>query len=165
MGAVTATYAKYTEQDIDEEIAKLTPRLPIAQLMNGGIIQLEGANGFFNPNSLLDPSWLKDKMTIEEYTQAINCITKRTGDTHIGLNKIYKTSERAMRLDLKNQAGIAAVQQLNGQFKSVHFTYQQTAEDVQINTSYETDPTVRYMQRGQRPLAHASKTILYIVIN
>ena len=165
MGGVTATYSTYTEQDIDQEIAKLTSRLPIAQLMNGGMIKLEGVSGFFNPNSLLDPSWLKDKITIEEYTQAIDYINKRTGYTHIGLNKIYKTSERAMRLDLKNQAGIAAIQQLNGQLKSVHFTYQQTAEDVQINTSYETDPTVRYMQRGQRPVAHASKTILYIVVS
>ena len=81
MGAVAATYSTYTEQDIDQQIAKLTPRLPIAQLMNGGMIKLEGVNGFFNPNSLLDPSWLKDKITIEEYTQAIDYINKRTGYT------------------------------------------------------------------------------------
>jgi hypothetical protein len=155
----------YTAEEVEEEIGKLTPRLPVAELMNGGMIKLEGANGFFNPNSILDLSWLKDKMTVEEYTQAIEYINKCTAHSHIGLKKIYNSSERSMRLNLKVQAGMAAVQQINERFKSVRFTYQETAEDIQINTSYETDPTMRYMQRGKPPVGHATKTVLYIVVN
>lgn len=155
----------YTAQEVEEEIAKLTPRLPVAELMNGNIIKLEGANGFFNPNSLLDPNWLKNTMTVEEYIQAIEYINKCTAHSHIGLRKIYDSSERAKRLKLKVQAGMTAVQQINERYKSVRFTYQETAENVQINISYETDPTIRYMQRGQRPIGNATKTILFITVN
>jgi hypothetical protein len=165
MGCTSGMFAPYTAQDIDQELAKITPRLPVAELMNGGVIKLEGANGVFNPNSLLDPSWLKGKMTIEEYMQAIYYINQCAGYSHIGLSKIYSTSERAMRLNLSNNAGIAAVQQLNQRYTSVRFTYQQTAEDMLLNTSYETDRMIRYAQRNQAPVAHASKTVLYITVN
>jgi len=157
-------FSPYTEQEVDAEVARVTPGLPVAELMNGGIIKLEGANGFFNPNSLLDPSWLKGKMTAEEYWQAIDYINKCTAHTHVGLSKIYSTSERPMRENLKAQAGMPAVQQLNERFKSVRFTYQQTSENMQLNTAANPDPTLRYMQRGQAPIANAAVTVLYILV-
>jgi hypothetical protein len=163
--ANTTLFSPYTQQEIDQEIAQLTPRLPVAELMNGGIIKLEGANGFFNPNSLLDPSWLRGKMTVEEFAQAINYINQCTGYTHIGLSKMYSTTDVPLRLDLKIRAGMAAVQQINERFPSIRFTYQPTAQDVEMTPSYQTDPMVRYMQRGHQPIAHATRIILYINVN
>jgi hypothetical protein len=165
MGCSSSLFSPYTVEEVEAEVAQLTPRLPIAELMNGGIIKLHGANGFFNPNSLLDPSWLKGKMTVEEYQQAINYINKCTAYTHVGLSKIYNTSERPMRDNLKTQAGLMAVQQINERFRSVRFTYQQTAENIQMNTAWNTDPLVRYAQRGQPPIGNAALTVLYILIN
>ncbi len=161
----TTLFSPYTAQEVEAEVAQLTPRLPVAELMNGGIIRLEGANGFFNPNSLLDPSWLKGRMTIEDYTQAIDYINKCTAYTHIGLSKMYSTTEAPLRLALKTRAGMAAVQQINERFPSVRFTYQQTAEDIQMTAQYQTDPLLRQMQRGQLPIGHATKIFLYITVS
>ncbi len=97
--------------------------------------------------------------------QAIDYINKCTGYTHIGLSKMYSTTDIPLRLDLKTRAGMAAVQQINQRFPSVRFTYQQTAQDMQMTPSYQIDPMVRYMQRGQQPIAHATKVILYITVN
>lgn len=163
--AITSLMSPYTAEEIQQELARVTPLLPVAELMNGGIIKLEGAEGLFNPNSLLDPSWLKGRMTLEEYVQAINYINQCAAQTHVGLNKIHSVSERPMRLNMKVQAGMAAVQTINERFKSIHITYQQTGQDMQINTSYQTDPVLRYAQRGKPPIAHATITMLYIVIN
>ncbi|CAF3078665.1 unnamed protein product [Rotaria sp. Silwood2] len=158
-------YTTYTQQDIDTEIAALTPRLPVAVLMNGGIIKLEGANGFFNPNSLLDPSWLKGRMTPRQYYEAIDYINKCTGYTHIGLTRAFPVYERQMRQQLRVQAGTAAVQTINENNPSVHFTYQQTAESKAMDTSWSTDPAMRYMQQRRAPIGHSSVTELYITVN
>ncbi len=165
MGCNSSLFSPYTAQEIEAELAQLTPRLPVAELMNGGIIKLEGANGFFNPYSFLDPSWLKGKMTIEEYTQAIDYINKCTAYTHIGLSKMYSPADIPLRLNLKTRAGMAAVQQINERFPSVRFTYQQTAQDIQMAPSYQTDPLMRYMQNSQQPIAHATKVVLNITVN
>jgi hypothetical protein len=166
MGCASSVFSAYTVEEAEAEIAQLTPRLPFAELMNGGIIKLQGASGFFNPNSLLDPSWLKGKLTVEEYWQAIDYINKCTAHTHVGLSKVYNTSERPMRENLKTQAGMAAVQQLNERFKSVRFTYQQTAENMRINTSWNSDPLIRYAQKqNPQAVANAAITFLYISVN
>jgi hypothetical protein len=167
MGCDSSVFSAYTVEEAEAEIAQLTPRLPVAELMNGGIIKLQGASGFFNSNSLLDPSWLKGKLTVEEYSQAIDYINKCTAHTHVGLSKLYNISERPMRENLKTQAGMAAVQQLNERFRSVRFTYQQTAENMQINTSWNSDPLIRYAERQnpQGAVANAAITFLYISVN
>ncbi|CAF1358673.1 unnamed protein product [Rotaria sordida] len=165
MGCTAAMLSPYTVADVEAEIANLTPRLPVAVLMNGGIIKLEGANGFFNPNSLLDPSWLKGKMTPQEYYEAINYINKCTAHTHVGLSRMYPTHERPMREQLRIQAGMAAVQQINERHPSVRFTYQQTAEAIHMSTTWSTDPAVRFAQRGKAPIGHATLTVLYISVN
>ena len=162
MGCTSGLFAPYTIEELEMEVAKIAPRLPVAELMNGGIIKLEGANGVFNPNSLLDPSWLKGRMTGDEYFQAISYINKCAACSHVGLSKMYSTTERPMRLQLLTNAGMAAVQQLNENHKSVRFTYQPTIEDTMINTSYQTDQFSRYAQRSGPPVAHATKVMLYI---
>lgn len=162
MGCGSAILSPYTAEEVEMEAAKLTPRLPVAELMNGGIIKLEGANGLFNPHSLLDPSWLKGRLTIDEYESSINYINRCASYSHIGLSKIYLTSERSMRLHLLTNAGLEAVKQLNERYSSVRFTYQTTAENMQMNTSYQTDPLIRYAQRTGPPVANATKVILFL---
>ncbi|CAF3031629.1 unnamed protein product [Rotaria sp. Silwood2] len=75
MGCSSSIFSAYTVEEVEAEIANFAPRLPAAVLMNGGIIKFEGANGFFNPNSLLNPNWLQGKMAPQEYYEAINYIT------------------------------------------------------------------------------------------
>jgi hypothetical protein len=163
MGGICLTASRYTLEEVEEEIARLVPRLPMAELTNGGIIKLPGANGFFNPNSLLDPSWLKGSWTAEEYHNAIDYINRCTAHTHIGLRKIYPTSERSFRAHLRTGAGMAAVRQLSEQYRSIRLTYQQTMENMQINTSASDDPLLKLMDRDRPPVAHATVTVLYIV--
>jgi len=165
MGSTVGSLSTYTMEEVEVEIAKLTPHLPMAVLMNGGIIKVEGANGFFNPNSLLDPSWLKGKMTVQEYQQAIDYINKCAAHTHVGLTKMFNSSERVMRLNLKAQAGMKAVEEINQQHKDVRFTYQLTAQNIQMDISWELEPAQRVIQQGTRPVARSTLTILYIAVN
>ena len=164
MGCKNSVLSGYTAEQLDEEVAQLTPRLPVAELMNGGIIKLEGPNGFFNPESLLDPSWLRGRMTLDEYRDAIYHINKCTAYSQIGLSKIYMTSEMPMRDKLRSEAGMAAVEEVNQRHRSVRFTYQRTNENMQINTSANSDRLTRMANRSGPPVAHASKTILFIAI-
>lgn len=166
MGSIFGQQLRYTVADVEFDMAQLTPRLPVAELMNGGIIKLEGADGFFNPNSLLDPSWLKGKMTVQEFAEAIDYINRCTAHTHVGLGKVTTQYNRPMRLKLRTDAGMAAVQQINQRFGSVRFTYQPTAEDMMINTSYDTNVTGQYSNQDLAAVAHhATKVILYIATN
>ncbi|CAF1129677.1 unnamed protein product [Rotaria sp. Silwood1] len=165
MGCIGAVMTPYTEAELDTELAAFVPRLPVAVLMNGGIIKLEGVNGFFNPNSLLDPSWLKDKMTAQEFYQAIDYINKRTAYTQVGMSRVFLASEKPYRDQLRTQAGMAAVEEINQRHPSVHFTYQQTAENVQMSLSWSNDPAVRFATRGKAPVGNATVSVLYITIH
>jgi hypothetical protein len=162
MGSAIGMNSAYTMEDVEAEIATLVTRLPVAELMNGGIIKLKGANGFFNPNSLLDPSWLKGKMTVNEYRDAIEYINKCTAYSCIGLSKMYPTSDRPIRENIRTQAGMAAVQKINERFPSIRFTYQLTAEKMQMDTSYSTDPAVQFAVGTRGSVGHSSIVILYI---
>ncbi|UJR18584.1 hypothetical protein I4U23_005491 [Adineta vaga] len=165
MGSTVGTGSVYTKEDVEMEIANLTPRLPIAELMNGGIIKLQGANGFFNPNSLIDPSWLKNAMTIEEYREAINYINQCTAYAFIGLSKMYSIGDRPIRENLRTQAGITAVNKINQRFKSLEFIYQQTAQMMPMSTTYSTDPVVQSFARFNGTKGHSQIVFLYVKIN
>lgn len=165
MGCTAGLLSTYSAQDVESEIAKLTPHLPMAQLMNGGIIKVDGANGFFNPNSLLDPDWLKGKMTVEEYQQAISYINKCAGYSQIGLTKVYMASEQSQRSNLRTQAGMKAVEEINQRHREVRFTYQQTLQSMQMDVSSDLDPLQKAMLAGRRPIGHSTLTILYISVS
>ena len=57
--------------DLEKEVAELSPHLPIANLLNGGLIRLTSYDGFFNVDSLIEPDCLKGKMTLEGYGSTI----------------------------------------------------------------------------------------------
>ena len=117
MGCSSSVFTAYTLEETEAEIAKSTPCLPVAELMNGGII------------------------------------------------KLYSPSERPMREHLKTQAGLAAVQELNERYKSVRFNYQQTADNMQIDTAQDPNPLIRYAQRNKLPIGNTLTTVLYITFN
>ena len=134
----------------------------MAQLVSDGAIKLEGSNGLFNSNSLLDPSWLKGKMTVDEYSEAITYINKCTSYTEIGLSILCTESELPMRKNLKTEASMAAVQQLNERFRSVRFTIQETSEMMQIDVSQNTTLAMILASVGESPILSLQLTVLYI---
>lgn len=155
-------YTPYTKEELDDELTRLVTRLPMAELMLGGAIKLQGANGFFNPNSLIDPNWLQGKITSEDYRNAIDYINTCTAYTHIGLSRVYAASERKFREDLRTQAGSKAVEELNQRHKSVRFTYQMTAENIQMNVNWSNDPAVQFATRHKSTVGNATVYHLYI---
>ena len=162
MGCASSLFTPYTKEETDAELAKLLPVLPLGELMAGGMIKVRGANGFFNPNSLLDPSWLKGNFTPTDYRDAINYINVQTAYTQIGLNKLCRPADLIIREQMRTAAGLAAVEELNKRYTSVKFTYQATAETTQLNMSYTTDPTIQFMERRRPVIANVSVTLLYI---
>jgi hypothetical protein len=154
-----------TQQQLDEGTALYVSLLPMAQLMNDGTIKLEGATGLFNPNSLLDPGWLKGKMTVDEYSEAINYINKSTSQTEIGLMMPCTESELLMRKKLRSEAGMAVVQQLNERFRSVRFTIRETAEMMQVDFSRNEDLAKTFARIGKPPVMSALLTVLHIIVN
>ena len=50
-----------------EDLAKWIKCLPVAELMNDGVIKLVGVNALFNPDSLISPDWLQGRMSVEDY--------------------------------------------------------------------------------------------------
>ena len=154
-----------TQQQVEAGVASVIPCLPMAQLMNDSTIKLEGT-GLFNPNSLLDPSWLKGKMTVDEYSEAINYINKCASHAQIGLSTVCTESELPMRKKLKSEVGMAVVQQLNERFRSVRFTIQETTEMMQIDMSRNENYAMAFARMGKPPpVISAPLTVLYIIVN
>lgn len=133
MGCTGGILSPWTKEEVDIQLEQLVFTLPPAELMGGGIIKLRGHDGFFNPNSLLDPNWLKGKITPEEYRGAIDYINRSTGYILIGLSKAVYPSDVRMRTQLRTQAGMAAIEELNKRYTSIKFTYQPTTETVVTN--------------------------------
>ena len=163
--ACTSLCGTLTAEDVEKDVAKWAPRLPMAELMNGGVIKLVGVNGMFNPNSLIAPNWLQGKMSVEDYRQAIEYINKCTAESLIGQSRVYFTTERAVREEMKMKAGQAAVEELNQRYRPVRFTYQQTAQNMQINLNTDNSTMTRYANRKGPPVAHCLVYILYIDVN
>lgn len=69
-----------------------------------------------------------------------------------------------MRANLRSEGGMAAVRQLNEQYRSVRFTYQQTVGNMQVNTSANDDPLIKFVNRKRPPVANARVTVLYITL-
>ncbi|CAF1182015.1 unnamed protein product [Adineta ricciae] len=164
MGSTLSNNSIYTKEDVEMEIVNLTPRLPMAELMNGGIIKLQGANGFFNPNSLLDASWLQNAITVQDYREAINYINQCTAHAFIGFSKLYSIADRPIRENLRTQAGTAAVKKINEHLKSVEFVYQQTTQMVPMSMTYSTDPVIQSLGRYNRMKGESQVVLLYIRI-
>ena len=123
--------------DVANEINLMTPYLPVAELLNGGIIRLTGLQGFFNVNSLLEPSWLKDKMTLDEYRAAIRYINDCATRVQLGFPKNFVLNYTMDAERAKAQSGVAAVEELNKRYRSIRFTYQPGMKEGRIFTVWK----------------------------
>ena len=121
---------------IEEEVAAFAVCLPMAEQLNGGLIRLAGAGGYFNPNSLLESNWLKGKMTTEEYRSAINYINSCAIRSQSEIKTSTWPQGAHEREKTKATAGEEAAQEINAQHKSVRFTYQQSVEKVEYIPVY-----------------------------
>ncbi|CAF3746990.1 unnamed protein product [Rotaria magnacalcarata] len=79
-----AVASSNTYEEIEVEVNILTPYLPIAELLNGGIIRLAGLMDFFNVDSFLEPTWLKSEMISDEYRGAIKYVNICAIDSQVG---------------------------------------------------------------------------------
>ena len=117
---------------LQRKVNDLVPHLPVAELMNGGIIRLTGFVGFFNPDSLLEPSWLKGKMTEEEYKQAINHVNTSVVESQADFAAIVNIYDFTNRHGAIEQAAKTAVDDINKKTGSVRFTYQSGAKQMVV---------------------------------
>ena len=123
-GGSSGNVPENQSNNVENEINLMTPYLPVAELLNGGFIRLTGLQGFFNVNSILEPSWLKGKMTLDEYRSAIRYINECATRVELTFPK-YFVFEHTMDAErAKAQSGIAAVEELNKRYRSIRFTYQ-----------------------------------------
>lgn len=122
----------YTEKDIQNYIEKNQLRLPSPELIDGSI-QLKSTDGFYNSNALLDSTWLKGKMTNNEYRQAIEHINQRVSQSVIGTSSTIPVNEIT-----KAQTTRLAVEELNSKYSGrVQFTYQESPPETFILISFK----------------------------
>lgn len=165
MGCGGSLCSPYTKDEIDAEIDSMVLSLPVAELVNADTIKLEGRDGFFNPNSLMDPSWLKGRLSAEEYHQAIDCINRTAGYSLVGLSKVCSTSERVSRRNLRIHAGRAVVQNLNEQYSSVRFIYAKDNEIIQNYEGSSKDNFGRHFHHQKGIITPALVTTLFITFS
>ena len=95
---------------------------------NGELIRLEGDGGFINADSLIEPGWLKDMLTLEEYRSAIAYVnpspTRCHGNFPCSLI-VGSLSDRE-----KAEGGKYVVGKINRRHKSVRFVYQQGLKEM-----------------------------------
>ncbi|CAF1238399.1 unnamed protein product [Rotaria magnacalcarata] len=104
----------------------------MSELLNGGLIRLPGASGSFNPDLLLEPSWLQEKMTMDEYRSTIEDINKYTRDAHLPTKNLIWPRETHEREEAKAEAGQLTVLTLNDKHRAVRFTYHQSVEKNEV---------------------------------
>lgn len=150
---------------IEDEITSFISYLPMAEQLNGGIIRLPGACGYFNPNSLLEASWLKGKMTVDEYKSAINYINSCTIRTQSEMTNRIWTKETHEREKTKAEAGRAAVNKINERHKSVHFTYHQSTEKMEYVPIYDPNLISLISVIGERGRYLTVRSYIYINVN
>ncbi|CAF3919769.1 unnamed protein product, partial [Rotaria sp. Silwood1] len=125
-------------EKLEKEVSLMTPHLPVAELLNGGIIRLTGFLNFFNPDSLLEPSWLKGKMTLDEYQAAIKYINTCAIRSQVDDRNLIGSMLISKREKAKAEACTAAIAEINRRYGSIRFTYQQGIKNVTFHPIWST---------------------------
>ena len=141
--------------NLENEVAQLSPHLPMAERLNGGLIRLTGFVGFFNVNSTIEPDWLKGKMTLEEYRSAIACINSTITRSQGSFAPFDIIANLSQRETAKEEAGRNAMEELNQRRKSVRFVSQQGVKGMILYPTWNRHLTTKG-QRGRR-FAHLSR--------
>lgn len=153
--------------DVVNEITMMTPYLPVAELLNGGIIRLTGLQGFFNVDSLLEPAWLKGKMTLEEYRAAIRHVNERAIRVQLSFPKYFVLNHTMDAERAKAKSGTAAVEELNRRYKSVRFTYQPGMKEGRIFTVWKQTMSSSIFDKwsGDGGACRGIESYIYINVN
>lgn len=154
-----------TSMNIEDEIAAFIICLPMAEQLNGGLIRLTGACGYFNPNSLLEASWLKGKMTVDDYKSAINYINSCAIRTQSEMKNGIWSKETHDREKAKAQAGRAAIEKINERHKSVRFTYHQSTEKMEYIPIYNPDLVSHISVLREKGRYLTVRSFIYINVN
>ena len=85
MGCGTSHF--YTAKEVQRHLDEKHARLPSAELLPDQTIQLTKKHGFFNASSLLNSTWLRDRLTNDEYRQAIVHVNERLAQSMVGTAK------------------------------------------------------------------------------
>ncbi|CAF1237268.1 unnamed protein product [Didymodactylos carnosus] len=127
MGCI-ALCGDWTLPELQSGMPRTEAVLPMAELVHGGVIKLAGLGSIFNSNSLLDQSWLNNRMTIDEYRYAINYVNQTVLQSMVGQPKAISRSTLSAHEWGKAQAASFAIQQLNQQYslRSIQFTFEQS---------------------------------------
>lgn len=113
---------------LEAEVNAMVPHLPVAEMLNGGLIRITGFVGFFNVDALLEPSWLKGKLTVDECKSAIQYINKSAIRSLANFSNNVSSIDITQYESTKAEAIKQAVAEINRRHSSVRFIYQQGAK-------------------------------------
>lgn len=147
MGLCLATgmSGTYTYDELKSEGNQLNARLPLAELQVGGIIKLQGVQSFFSTKPLLDPKWLKERLTMSEYQSLV------------GMAKMFSPHDIPHRTQTAANGAQAATDVLNQQWNSrgVYLTF----------SMGEMHSNVTALHNGRATTQHKQDAFLYIRID
>lgn len=165
MGNGAASGSERSFDEIEAEVKQLTRHLPIAELLNGGIIQLKGLMGYFNVDSILEPSWLKGKITLDEFRSAIEYINKCTIAVQMNSPRLFSRLALHQVEKAKAAAGTAAVEKINRQHKSIRFTYQQGIENMRFYPIWDPGLHTNLTYLADGTISKGPISYIYVNIN
>ena len=110
----------YSADDINRYIRKGQQHSFGPELVDGKIIKLTSSDGFFNGSPPLDITWLRSRMTKDEYVEAIKHINQRVSQAMIGASKRIPIHEIPVTQTTK-----LAVDELNDRYVDrIHFSFE-----------------------------------------
>lgn len=159
MGLCLATgmSGTYTYDELKSEGNQLNARLPLAELQVGGIIKLQGVQSFFSTKPLLDPKWLKERLTMSEYQSLIEGVNEGTIKAMVGMAKMFSPHDIPNRTQTAANGAQAATDVLNQQWNSrgVYLTF----------SMGEMHSNVTALHNGRATTQHKQDAFLYIRID
>lgn len=152
-----AAMGNYTYDEVKNEVAYVMPRLPLAELQGGGIIKLPGTQSLFSTKPLLDPKWLKGRLTMAEYQAIVEAVNEGTIGAMVGMRKMFSPYEIPQRTQTAANGAQAAADALNRQWNSrgVYVTF----------TLGEMHSNVVGIHHGHATTQHKQDAYLYIRID
>ncbi|CAF3404945.1 unnamed protein product [Rotaria sp. Silwood2] len=162
MGGMPCCVPLSAKERVNQIYIALALQLPAASLMDDGTIKLEGAQGLFNPKSLPDPSWLKGKMTPEEYYQEIDLLNKRVTQPDFNLKSMLTPMYQSDHANLREKSRMNTLTEINQRHPSICFTYQATEVYKDFDFSSIDDSIFNFKSTNTPSKAPAQVTILYI---
>ncbi len=138
----------YTYDELKGEVRQLNARLPLAELQVGGIIKLQGVQSLFSTKPLLDPKWLKERLTMDEYQSMVEAVNEGTINAMVGMPKCYSPHDIPQRTQTAANGAQTATDALNQQWnqKGVYLTYSLGEMHSHVTAVHEGGATTQHKQ-------------------